>query len=751
MTRPRSQSNPNPRRSRPPYTYTPLPSPRHIRLIRLLHYDTILSQAYITLTAHPIDAITHRFTALSYTWGSAIESFDVDPSPPLAPSPDPVELIIVPPDAFATFHRRDDLATTEGALLDAYTPDLRRLQVTGNLSDFFRAYLAGFPHRHLKPRGGDGRRLSFEQVAQLWIDAVCIDQGNADEKASQIPLMGEVYSLSGRVLGWLGADEKRLKVFCWWHRVVFPAIGRFVQEVGRAEGLLKLREGNFVDGRFWKDVVGFMEEPMGGHWATAWTDYWAFYRTRRYFHRVWIVQEVVVAGKFDTMAGMGSEELSWEEMTGFAYFLGHAGWIDVLNSLAGEMLSTEYTDAVTRGFGITDISGMQGQHQSRAFEESGWAEHWWGALSSVRRRDCFVQQDKVFATVGILQQALPKGTPLPFPVNATITPEEVYINAATTLLLNCPHLTLLSFVEHPYYRKLSNLPSWVPDLTTAKFPWPLGPFDTPFTACIPPSPTTPPNPPPPRTTTPTGELHLRGFRLDTITVKTPYEAPMNIRLAETVLQFLAALPLQYPHVTFPSSDRSPEGATLEGQFREAALVHTITCHEYSNVNRGTPDETGRVMVSFREWLLVALGQVYFGCLLRPGDEEYSVERVVECEGRWAEIERVIAGLERRVLVPGLEDLRVHGEQVAKAKRGEGPWPECVVSPQEFKDQVRRLMLYRCLFRTGGGPVPYVLRRREGQDGRVTFVFRGECYVHGVMNGELMKDSGEGKLEDVVLV
>ncbi|KAH6844699.1 heterokaryon incompatibility protein-domain-containing protein [Chaetomium sp. MPI-CAGE-AT-0009] len=764
MARPRSQSNPNPRRSRPPYTYTPLSSPRHIRLIRILTYDPVLSQLYITLTEHPIDSITHRFTALSYTWGSAIEPFDINPTPALAPSPDNVELIVVPPDAFKTFRRRDDLATTEGSLLDAYTPDLRSLPVTGNLSDFLRAYLAGFPHRHLRPRTADGGRLSFDQVAQLWVDAVCIDQGNADEKAAQIPLMGEVYSLSGRVLGWLGLDERRLAVFCWWHRVVFPAIRRFVHETGRAEGMLKLREGNFVNERFWREVVGFREEPMGGHWARAWADYWAFYRTRRYFHRVWIVQEVVVAGKFDTMAGMGGEELSWEVMTEFAYFLGHAGWIDGLNSLAGEMLSTEYTDAITRGFGITDISGMQEQHQSRTFDESGWAQHWWGALSAVRRRDCFVQQDKVFATVGILQQALPKGNPLPFPVNATVTPEEVYINAARTLLLNCPHLTLLSFVDHPFYRKLTDLPSWVPDLTIAKFPWPLGTFDTPFTAYILPSPT-----PPLRSTTPSGELHLRGFHLDTITTKTEYEAPMNIRLSETVLHFLASLPTHYAHVTFPAGD-----GTAEGQFREAALVHTMTCHEYTNVNRGTPDETGRVSASFRDWLLVALGQVYAGCLLRPGDAEYSPEWVAECEGRRAEIERVIGGLEPRVLVPDVEDLRAHGEEVARAKRGEGPWPEVVVSPQEFKDQVRRLMLYRCLFRTAdewmgvcletcevgdevwlleGGAVPYVLRRRQAEDGRVTFLFRGECYVHGATNGELMKKGYvEGQLlEDVVLV
>ncbi|KAK4040403.1 hypothetical protein C8A01DRAFT_15705 [Parachaetomium inaequale] len=762
MTRPRAQSNPNPRRPRSPYTYTPLSSPRHIRLIRLLHYDPVLSQAYITLTEHPVDAITHRFTALSYTWGSAIEPFDIPSAP--APSPDNIELIIVPPPSFQTFFRRDDLAPTEGALLDTYTTDVRSLHITGNLSDFFRAYLVDFPRRHLQPRESDGRMLTFEQVSRLWIDAVCIDQGNAAEKAGQIPLMGEVYAFSGRVLGWLGVEEGRLETFCWWHRVVFPALGRFVQGCEGGKGMMRLREGKFLEGGFWREVVGFLGEPVGGSWARAWTDYWAFYRTRRYFHRAWIVQEVVVAGRFDVMAGGKGEELSWEDMTEFAFFLGHAGWIDVLNSLAGEMLSSDYTEAISRGFGITDVSGMQRRHQGRGFEKSGWPEHWWAALSSVRRRDCFVKQDKVFATVGILQQALPKATPLPFPVDATATPEEVYTHAATTLLLNCPHLALLSFLEHPFYRKLANLPSWVPDLTTAKFPWPLGTFDTPFTACILPS-----SAPPPRNITPSSELRLRGFKLDTITFKTQYEAPMNIRLAETALQFLASLPTHYPHVTFPAGEAED---TMEGQFREAALVHTLTCHEYSNLNRGTPDETGRVSVSFREWLLVGLGQVYSGCLLQPGDEEYSPERVVECEQRWTEIERAIGGLEPKVLVPDVEDLTAHGEAVAKAKRGEGPWPECVVSPQEFKDQVRRVMLYRCLFRTAdgwmgvcsetcevgdevwlleGGAVPYVLRRKS-EDSRRRFMFRGECYVHGAMDGELTKVGDvEKQFQDVVIV
>ena len=41
----------------------------------------------------------------------------------------------------------------------------------------------------------------------LWIDAICIDQSNDDEKSVQVSLMGDVYRLANNVLIWLGEDE----------------------------------------------------------------------------------------------------------------------------------------------------------------------------------------------------------------------------------------------------------------------------------------------------------------------------------------------------------------------------------------------------------------------------------------------------------------------------------------------------------------------------------------------------------------
>ena len=41
----------------------------------------------------------------------------------------------------------------------------------------------------------------------IWVDAICIDQKNDDEKGSQIQLMAKIFSKATRVLVWLGKER----------------------------------------------------------------------------------------------------------------------------------------------------------------------------------------------------------------------------------------------------------------------------------------------------------------------------------------------------------------------------------------------------------------------------------------------------------------------------------------------------------------------------------------------------------------
>jgi hypothetical protein len=52
------------------------------------------------------------------------------------------------------------------------------------------------------------RAVSFQDW--LWIDAVCINQQNDEEKNQQIPLMRFIFSQAHMVLGWLGEAPEGL-------------------------------------------------------------------------------------------------------------------------------------------------------------------------------------------------------------------------------------------------------------------------------------------------------------------------------------------------------------------------------------------------------------------------------------------------------------------------------------------------------------------------------------------------------------
>ncbi|KAK8152368.1 heterokaryon incompatibility, partial [Phyllosticta citribraziliensis] len=44
------------------------------------------------------------------------------------------------------------------------------------------------------------------QGGPLWIDAICINQRNEDEKNFQVPLMGRIYSEASEVFAWIGEE-----------------------------------------------------------------------------------------------------------------------------------------------------------------------------------------------------------------------------------------------------------------------------------------------------------------------------------------------------------------------------------------------------------------------------------------------------------------------------------------------------------------------------------------------------------------
>lgn len=130
--------------------YLPLPSSRHIRLLRLQSRPSP-TEIHGILISTSIDdpelKTIHGYHALSYVWGEIDSAHEI--------------------------------------ILNGWSCSIRK-----NLWSFF----AHYQHDELSPR-------------YLWVDALCIDQQNMAERNSQVTLMSEIYRSAQSVLVWLGPAD----------------------------------------------------------------------------------------------------------------------------------------------------------------------------------------------------------------------------------------------------------------------------------------------------------------------------------------------------------------------------------------------------------------------------------------------------------------------------------------------------------------------------------------------------------------
>lgn len=107
----------------------------------------------------------------------------------------------------------------------------------------------------------------------LWADQVCIDQSNLDERASQVSMMGSIYSRAERVFACLGDSDAAEDVASMVEQVTCLIEGN----AARYDGLLKI-------------------PPMDSEGLAIFDQFnWAAFRDMLllpYFSRVWIIQEI---------------------------------------------------------------------------------------------------------------------------------------------------------------------------------------------------------------------------------------------------------------------------------------------------------------------------------------------------------------------------------------------------------------------------------------------------------------------------
>ena len=301
------------------------------------------------------------------------------------------------------------------------------------------------------------RLRSMSQVRCLWIDAICIDQLNIEERNHQVARMRDIYARALRVLIWLGSSDAEIEeVIEAFSREDFDSreipVGLIIEssrtfvesvpvkmyEFGHSDGI---GESALEDTFPYKEsvqkrsVTGFTSCGLKKILDKPW---WS---------RVWVVQEFIVA-RTPPLACIGERWVSWDVIFRILVF-------------------------VTTKRIVYDDSAFKDMPASRLLNIGFICQDWATAacpitkqnvsleqyLAQTSERDATDPRDKIFALIGLVSEARGR-----FMIDYAMPTNGVFQNAMVEVFQSSRDLTILQFASDE--KEDRDLPSWCVDFSS---------------------------------------------------------------------------------------------------------------------------------------------------------------------------------------------------------------------------------------------------------------------------------------------
>jgi hypothetical protein len=250
----------------------------------------------------------------------------------------------------------------------------------------------------------------------LWIDALCINQDNDEERSHQAQLMTQIYATAWRVLVWLGEANDDLSSCLTLLNQCRQAVTAVDESHSASPPPVCLTQGEK------ESVKQLIDRP--------------------YFKRTWVLQETMVAKVALVM--WSHFTMPFENLITACHILdlAESRWSD-FNAACHEIITFGYLRRV--------FQGLEADRSSLGMTPLLMRTIWNRATDP---------RDKIFALFGIANQEQGyEKTPARPDYRRTV--EDVYIDVARFLVGDDHSLQILSAIQH--IGADSALPSWVPD------------------------------------------------------------------------------------------------------------------------------------------------------------------------------------------------------------------------------------------------------------------------------------------------
>ncbi|KAG4437958.1 hypothetical protein IFR05_006539 [Cadophora sp. M221] len=253
--------------------------------------------------------------------------------------------------------------------------------------------------------------LRQQKPRMLWTDAIFINQSDLRERAQQVKIMSSIYSLASRVVIWLGEEEPTDKL-------AFDHLGLWNDRLE----LLAIRKD--LQAPIFKLGLPEMESPS---WRALGSVLF-----RRWFRRIWVVQEAALAVSSIAMCGSQSIEWSIVENVLFRFSLGGMGGLYAMNTF-GEVTS----------IGGTTVTKIR--HFKKSIES-----HTRLPLLQLLLYTCMLEaansRDRVYGLLSLADDALR------VTVDYSISADELFENINTRIMEIDDNLELISYFDEASFK-----------------------------------------------------------------------------------------------------------------------------------------------------------------------------------------------------------------------------------------------------------------------------------------------------------
>lgn len=326
----------------------------------------------------------------------------------------------------------------------------------------------------------------------FWIDALCINQADNDEKAFQVPLMSKIYTSADRVLVWLGLLPRpgegphrdcgcTLKTVAWLGNMFREQVTKkrdgddsLVAEGGLAGLSQEDQKKRIAQGFVWTVLQYSITRDYGQENAkTGGFDFeriWQLFCQRPYWRRAWIVQEVVLARKAVVLCGsVDRVVVDWENVRDALQLF---EWMVLysnndlrykrLYELLGEIIpSVVHLEEATNAYRLSQRKGHDGMRLMEVLLFTDFSDAEDKAIQATDPRD------RIYGLLGLIRESDRMKIPVDYSDRTTVSTVLTHVAEA---LIQEYGPDVLSYHRETARWTGEGLPTWVPDWTAPRSP-----------------------------------------------------------------------------------------------------------------------------------------------------------------------------------------------------------------------------------------------------------------------------------------